>query len=67
MTMTRDAANVIEKLNVVRQHELADETTVEALKASGTSTPNPPRLLDPEPAGPSRRQAGRRTAPGGAS
>ena len=67
MTTARDAASVIEKPKAVRQHELAGETTVEALKASGTSPPNPTRLLDPEPAGPPRRQAGRRSAAGGAS
>ena len=40
MNTTRDAASVIEKLTAVRQHELADETTVEALEASGTSPPS---------------------------
>lgn len=39
MTTTRDAASVIEKLTGVRQHELAGESTVGALEASGTSPP----------------------------
>jgi hypothetical protein len=38
--MTLDGASVIEKLTAVRQHELAGETAVEALKASGTSPPS---------------------------
>jgi hypothetical protein len=40
VTTARDAASVIEKLIAVRQHELAGETTVEALKASGSSPPS---------------------------
>jgi hypothetical protein len=40
MTTILDAASVIEKLNAAGQHELAAETAVEALKASGTSPPS---------------------------
>jgi hypothetical protein len=47
VTTTRDAASVIEKLTAVRQHELAGETAVEALKASGTSPPSRGTPTDP--------------------